>query len=274
MAASYDDAVAELFQAPHAQFVAERKRLAGELKDAGDKAGATKLGKINRPPISAWAVNQLWWHARDAFESLFESAKLVRDGDLAAASGHREAIAKLRARAASMLSDAGHGATESTLRKVSQTLSALAANDGWDPDPPGALSDDRDPPGFEALGIAPLAAVAPAPAPKHEPKQHPPKKSDDDEDDKAALERARKQAEAREQAEAAAERRKAEEARAKQLAERHRIEAAIRTGKGEVEARVRELERLKKSVETAEANVEQARAVVADLEERLEQLGD
>src|SRR5258705_1825436 len=114
MAASYDDAVAELFQAPHGQFVAERKRLAGELKEAGDKNGATKLGKINRPPISAWAVKQLWWHARDAFESLFESATRVRDGDLAAAAGHREAIAKLLARAPAMLVAAGHRATEAT----------------------------------------------------------------------------------------------------------------------------------------------------------------
>ena len=41
--ANDDEAVAELFRGPHATFVAERKRLAGELKAAGDKAGAATL---------------------------------------------------------------------------------------------------------------------------------------------------------------------------------------------------------------------------------------
>ncbi|HET9627354.1 MAG TPA: hypothetical protein VFP84_38610, partial [Kofleriaceae bacterium] len=164
---TYDDAVAALYQAPVDQFVAERKRLAAELKAAGDKADAARLAKLARPPISAWAVNQLWWRARDAFDELFATAHRLRDGKLDAMAPHREAIAKLRAHAAKILSDAEHGATEATLRKVTQTLSALAATGSWDPDPPGALTADRDPPGFEAVGIAAPAVHAPAPAPAH-----------------------------------------------------------------------------------------------------------
>ena len=91
MPSSYDDAVAALYQAPHGAFVAERKRLASELKAAGDKAGAARLGKLPRPPASAWAVNQLWWQDRAAFEALFAVAKKVRDGDLAATTEHRAA---------------------------------------------------------------------------------------------------------------------------------------------------------------------------------------
>src|SRR5215218_7653185 len=131
----FDDAVAELYQAPHGSFVAERKRLAGSLKAGGDKAGAAKLAKLNRPTMSAWAVNQLWWHARDAFDDLLTTAEKLRKGKLDAAGAHREAIAKLRARAARMLSDAGHAANEATLRRVTQSLSAIAVS-GWDPDPP------------------------------------------------------------------------------------------------------------------------------------------
>ncbi|MDQ3367452.1 MAG: hypothetical protein M3680_18680, partial [Myxococcota bacterium] len=157
MATSYDDAVAELHQAPHASFIAERKRLAGERKVAGDPTGATKLAKLPRPPISAWTVNQLWWHARDAFDELFETAERLRSGELAATAAHREAIAKLRARATRILADAGHASTEATLRKVTTTLAALAATGGWDPDPPGALGADRDPPGFGAIGIGAAA---------------------------------------------------------------------------------------------------------------------
>src|SRR5688572_20852784 len=146
----YEDAVVELHKAPHGEFVNERKRLAGELKAEGDKAGATRLGKLPRPPISAWTVNQLWWQARDEFDALFESAEKLRGGDLGATAEHRDATSKLRQRAQQILAEAGHAATESTLRRVTTTLAALAATGGFDPDPEGALSADRDPPGFEA----------------------------------------------------------------------------------------------------------------------------
>ncbi|HEX8108783.1 MAG TPA: hypothetical protein VF516_13720, partial [Kofleriaceae bacterium] len=123
----YEDAVESLFRAPHEQFVTERRRLAGELKAAGDKAGAGKLAKLARPPISAWIVDQLWWRSRDLFEALFATAEQLRRGELGAAAAHRDAIARLRAQAAQLLGEAGHAATEATLRRVAQTLSALAA---------------------------------------------------------------------------------------------------------------------------------------------------
>ncbi|MDP3153910.1 MAG: hypothetical protein Q8N23_14655 [Archangium sp.] len=163
MAATYDEAVAELFRGPHATFVAERKRLAGELKAAGDKAGAATFAKLGRPPISAWAVNQLWWQARPEFDAFLETARRMREGDLSATPAHRESIQALRTRAAALLTEAGNAANEATLRRVATTLSAIAAHGGFAPDLPGALSDDRDPPGFEAAGI-PATVVAAAPA--------------------------------------------------------------------------------------------------------------
>ena len=158
MAADYAAALDELYQAPHGSFVEERKRLAAELKTAGDKPGAQVLAKRARPAISAWVVNQLWWHARDAFESLLASAARLRDGDLGANAEHRESLTKLRARAAAMLGDAGHGATESTLRRVHQTIAAIAATGSWEPDAPGTLTADRDPPGFDVAMLAPTVA--------------------------------------------------------------------------------------------------------------------
>ncbi|HEU0032083.1 MAG TPA: hypothetical protein VFQ53_15725 [Kofleriaceae bacterium] len=277
MASAYDDAVEELFKASHGAFVTERKRLAGELKAGGDKAGATKLGKINRPPISAWTVNQLWWHARAAFDKLLETAAELREGNLGANPAHREALAKLRARASEILTEGGHAATESTLRRVMTTLSAIAANGGFDPDPPGALTEDRDPPGFEAAGIPGLAASAAAvAAPKHAPKH-----ADADEqaeDDKASRreaaddKRRREAQEAAERAEAAAERRRAEEAAARKAAERHRHEAALRTANGDVERRAREVDRLRKQLADAEEDLAKSVAIAADLEARLAEL--
>jgi hypothetical protein len=306
----YDDAVASLFQVPLDRFVTERKRLAGELKAAGDKPGAAKLAKLARPPISAWVVDQLWWRHRAAFDALLETAQRLRDGKLDAMAAHREAIAKLRAHAAHVLADAEHGATEATLRRVTQTLSALAATGGWEPDLPGALSADRDPPGFEAIGVSNLLAFPAADAPKHDATSaHPtraqaapthaahakpahaahaapahaahakPAHAVDDHDDLARKRRdaaeAKRRAEheaAAARAEAAAEQRRLEAARAKATAERHRLEAALRTAHGDVTSRERDVARLERELASARHHVTQAKAVVEGLEERLGQL--
>jgi hypothetical protein len=171
------NAVAELYQVPLDKFVAERKRLA---KEAGDKS----LLERRKPSISAWVVNQLWWHARDAFETMTETADKIRKGDVSADKAHREAIAKLRTRAAALLKDAGHAAAEGVLRRVTTTLSAIAAAGDWQGHEPGALPDDLDPPGFGAVGIQ---VAAP-------PKQHhaaPAKPTIDHEADRKKKERAK-----------------------------------------------------------------------------------
>jgi hypothetical protein len=300
----YHDAVASLFQGPLEQFVAERKRLAAELKVAGDKEAAAKLGKLPRPPISAWVVDQLWWYARAAFEALFETAQRLRDGKLEAMAAHRDAIAKLRAEAAKILTDAEHGATEATLRRVSQTLAALAAAGGWEPDLPGALSADRDPPGFEAIGISNLVELPVAPTGKPDAKpepspaagstDHPARRHRDvaqpHDDERGTAEAAeatdevgrrreateaarRRELEASAaRAEAAAELRRAEAERAKAAAERQRLEAALRTARGDVAQREREVARLERELALARNTVAQAKAVVDGLEERLAQL--
>src|SRR5690349_11903296 len=101
---------------------------------------------------------------------MFESAERLRAGQLDATAAHRDAIAALRARTAEIAEDAGHPANEATLRRVTTTLAALAAAGGFDPDPPGALTADRDPPGFAGVGII-------APPGSHAPPADPPSKS-------------------------------------------------------------------------------------------------
>ena len=275
----YDDAVASLYQVPIDRFVAERKRLAGELKAAGDKDGAARLAKLARPPISAWVVDQLWWQARDAFDALFDTAQRLRDGKLDAMAAHRDAIAKLRAEAAKILTSAEHTANEATLRRVTQTLSALAASGGWDPDPPGALSADREPPGFEAIGIGnelPLPVIQEAKREAKHARAQPARAGHDDlaraRRDAAEAERRKEREAAAARAEAAADLRRAEAERARAAAERHRIEAALRTAQGDVTQREREVVKLERDLAAARNMVTQAKAVVQGLEERLSQL--
>ena len=111
-------AVEALFRAPLKEFVAERTRLAIELKASGDKQAATKLSQLARPSVSAWAVNQLWWRQRRAFEALLQAAQQVKAGDREASKQHREALAELRQQATALLEEAGNAASEGTLRRI------------------------------------------------------------------------------------------------------------------------------------------------------------
>jgi hypothetical protein len=257
------NAVAELYQVPLEQFVAERKRLA---KESGDKS----LLERRKPSISAWVVNQLYWHARDAFDRMMETADQLRNGKLDADKPHREAIAKLRQRAATILEDAGHAATEGVLRRVTTTLAALAAAGTWEPSQPGALAYDLDPPGFGALG---LAAIAPDEAPKHEhhEKKHAKHETGDGHD---ARERAKREAErAAEERRRAAAREKLEQQleRARALADNVAGEAKV-AGK-EADKLEREAVKAREHAGKLEDRAAAAREEVEKLERALRELG-
>ncbi len=254
------EAERELYQAPFEAFVATRDRLVGALKAAGDKPAAAALAKRKRPSISTWAVNQLWWHAREDVDALFATANRLRAGELASSAAHREALARLRARATTLLADGGHPPTEATLRRIAGTLSAIAAAGGFDPDPPGALVADRDPPGFEALSG--LGAM---------PAEPPPARAQPAAPELDAAERARVEREGVERA--ARERERVEhEARERALAERRRIEHEVQTARRRVDDANRTVERARGVLAAAESDLATARDALGVLETKLERL--
>ncbi len=267
MVCGYDEAVTTLYQAPFAAFVAERKRLAGELKAAGDKAGAVRLAKLTRPSIAAWAVNQLWWAARQDFEALFAAAQRLREGDLSGAEARREALGNLRARAAALLTEADHAASEATLRRIATTLSALAAAGSFAPDSPGQLAVDRDPPGFESVSGMEAAPARPRVPPRERELKEPPRP-------RALREASRQREEEEARARSAAlERRRLEEQRARQRAERETLGRSLRSLRSEIERRARDVERMRSELKAAEDELEKSRSTASQLEARLAGLG-
>lgn len=145
---TFEEARRALYQAPLADFVKERTRLANELRDEGEKKLAAKLKTLPRPSVSAWATNQLWWNARESFDEMLAHAKKLRAHDLSASTAHREATATLRQCASDILTNAGHSATPATLHKVMTNLAAISARGDFFPDEFGEMTTDRDPPGF------------------------------------------------------------------------------------------------------------------------------
>jgi len=260
MPTAFDDAVQALARVPLASFVAERKRQVAALRAAGDKAGAKALAERRRPTMSAWAVNQLHWQEQATLDALIAAAGRLRDGDRSAAAAHREALAALRNRAAVILADAGHAANEAVLRRVTTTLSALAVAGGFAPDLPGALTDDREPPGFEAMATSVLAPVGAPGAADH--------RTED-----AAADVARRAAAAAERTRLAAE--EAERhARARRAAERQRLEAELARAQQTHAAREQAVVTARDALQAADDALAASRRDVAELERALAALAD
>jgi hypothetical protein len=173
-----DQAADELYAASADAFIERRRDLARLLREAGDAEGAGHVAALPKPSISAWAVNQLWWSHREAFEGLFAAAKALRDAP-AARRAFEAKLRVLRDRARDTLATAGHTASVALLRRVTTSLHALAVNGSFAPDAAGRLVHDREPPGFEAIEGAIWSdgdgETADAP-PKHQAVAHGPAK--------------------------------------------------------------------------------------------------
>jgi hypothetical protein len=153
--------VDRLFGLGPESFVAARAEAARRLKKAGDAGAAARITALRRPPLSAWAVNQLARARGRDVTGLLQAGERLRAAHRAALAGagaaelraatraEREAVAGLVAAAVEVLESTGHPATEATRDRIAATLHAAAA------DPAaaelvrrGRLTHDLDPAGF------------------------------------------------------------------------------------------------------------------------------
>ena len=73
MKSKLEDDIDALFKLPLAEFTSERNTLAARLKKEGRRNDADRVKLLAKPSISAWAVNQLYWDHREAFDQLMAS---------------------------------------------------------------------------------------------------------------------------------------------------------------------------------------------------------
>ena len=177
-----DEATAEaldrLYAAPPDRFTAERDALARSLK-ATDKAAAAAVKALRRPPVTAWALNQVARnHAADLsalFDADTELSRLQREGagrDALAEAGRarREIIGRLVAAAARTLAEAGHPDSPASRDRIAQTLAAVAVDaEGRDALARGRLTADLTPGSLWEAGFAPEAAPGSPGRPGGEP---------------------------------------------------------------------------------------------------------
>jgi hypothetical protein len=151
-----------LYQLPPADFTAARNALA---KEAGaDGAGIRALAK---PPLAAWAVNQVYWKRRDVYDALIAASNDLRKLHKAVLSGrhadireagrtHDAAVDAALKAAIAILRDDGHPATDATRQAIVTTLRALPSDES-----PGRLTRTLQPGGFEMLAGLSIAGTRP-----------------------------------------------------------------------------------------------------------------
>lgn len=152
-----------LFKLPLAEFISARKTLAARLKQAGQGNEAERVKALGKPSISAWAVNQLYWNHREAFDQLISTGERFRQAQTSSRAGkiadmrealdlRRDVLSRLSHLATELLRDAGHNPSWDMMGRITTTLEAMSAYASLPDAPPaGRLTHDVDPPGFESL---------------------------------------------------------------------------------------------------------------------------
>jgi hypothetical protein len=225
-----------------AEFVERRKRLAGELRDAGRAEEAEVVAGLRKPSAVVFAVNRAARDRPKAASSAVEAAERVAkaqvEGD---AEGFERAVADLAGSldmlaevAAAHVSPGGKSPTDAMRRRVRELLRGAVADDATrDELRRGALREEVESPGF-----SPYAGFAPKPA-KRAGGSATPSKAEQRDAERASKRRER--LEALEEELGAAERRLADAEKSVRAAERERT-----TAEREVEALRKRLARLEK----------------------------
>jgi len=158
-----DEAADVLYGAGLDEFVAERTRLAKELRDDGKRDEAAQLAKLRKPNIAAWALNQLARRNRRDVDLLLDAGHRLREAQAGVLSGaerkafedarktESETVRRLMREAEQLTSSAA------ALRQIGETLrTAAVSEEGRELLARGRFTEPMQASGFELLqGMAP-----------------------------------------------------------------------------------------------------------------------
>jgi hypothetical protein len=250
--ASIDPDIDRLYQLPPDQFVAARNALA---RQAGAEGAAIR--RLAKPSLAAWAVNQLFWQQRAAYQELIDRAADIRATHEAAARGrsadlrgagraHEEAVERALKATLAILSDSGHPVTDATRQAVAITLRGLPGGE-----PHGRLTRQIEARGFDMFASAAGAGrVRPARTEARQPGAQRPAERATKDPDAARLAAARSAA-------AAAARREAEQ--------------ALRRDEFEAVRAARDAERAERRVAQARDALQEAQAALHEAQSALDE---
>jgi hypothetical protein len=171
-APALESSIDNLYRAALSEFVAARTALAKTLTGAD----AQRVRKLPKPTVVPWAVNQLYWRDRRAWDQLMAAGEQLRKAQVASLEGrkadvraateaHRRAVTDASAKAERLAAADGLKPAADVLMRTFEALS-LKPDSG---EAPGRLTKPLQPSGFEALAGVKVAATAPPAAKAEKP---------------------------------------------------------------------------------------------------------
>jgi hypothetical protein len=161
--ADIDRHIDALYELSPNEFTGARTALAKTL--TGD--AARQIRALKKPTAVPWAVNQLYWKARPAYDAAMKAGHALRTAQIATLKGqkadvraatdaHRKAIASAVHRAVQLASAAHVNPNTDQLARMFEALSLAATPSSG----VGRFTDVVAPSGFDALtGVTPVARV-------------------------------------------------------------------------------------------------------------------
>jgi hypothetical protein len=144
-----------LYQLPLSEFTAARDQLVKRLRSEGDEERADEVKKLRKPTAGVWLVNQLARERELDVQRLLKAAESLTQSQAKAGAGEssqkfRLALEQLARAAREIAEREGIGA--SALGKAAETLRAASLSaEGRELLKRGRLTEELEPPGFEAL---------------------------------------------------------------------------------------------------------------------------
>ena len=166
------DAIDHLYGLPLEEFTPARDELARRVRQEGEGERAAEIKRLRKPSVPAWVVNQLARQRELDMQRLLRAGEQLAgaqveairaqkgDAFVEARRDEQRALEALAAGAKEILAGAGRGAA--ALDRVLATLRAGSlTEDGRTLLKRGRLTEELEPPGFEALAGLDMPAGAP-----------------------------------------------------------------------------------------------------------------
>ena len=172
-----DEEIDGLYGLPLDEFTRARDELARRIRQEGEGERAAEVKQLRKPTLPAWVINQLARRRELDMQRLLNAgeqlagaqAEAIRaqsgDAFLEARRDQQRALEALAAGASEILAEAGRGTA--ALDRVFATLRAGSlTDDGRALLKSGRLTEELEPPGFEALAGLEIPAGPPPPRPR------------------------------------------------------------------------------------------------------------
>jgi hypothetical protein len=171
---SFEEELDRLYALPLNEFTAARDELAKRLRAEGERDLADEVKGLRKPTVSVWLVNQLARKREVDIKRLLKAgealgkAQATAKGFAEARSNEQHALERL----ASAAREAGVG-PQAADRAIQTLRAASLTDEGRDLLKRGRLTEELEPPGFEALAGMPAPKRAKAAKPKPPPRKNP-----------------------------------------------------------------------------------------------------